>query len=119
VAQPRAARQRVALTELTEIVATPTLDRAVVQERAGMAGAGGDGDGPRRRAQVDRQERVAHTGIVRRARTAVRDAALTELTLEAVAPTLHRAVVEQRAAVPLTRGDRDRRAPCAEVDRRQ
>ena len=93
-----------AVAELTVDALSPALDGVVVEEGAGVASAGGDGECGAACAEVDRGEVVAHfRRSVADVSTAV---AVAELTRVTVPPALDGCVVEDGAGVAESRRER-------------
>ncbi len=113
LAGPVAVRGGVALAELARRRVAPALELAVVERGAGVVPARRDAGGGASAAEVDGGEVVAHLA----GRAADDDGlADAELALQAVAPALDRAVVEEGTSMEVGGGDRGRGPAGAEVD---
>src|SRR5215217_4101519 len=106
----------VAEPERAILVDAPALDGVVIEERARGVLTGGECLRGPPRAQVHRRQCVAQLA---RAISAVLPISEPELGPVVAAPALDGAVIQQRARVNSTRGERLRRPPRAEVHQRQ
>ena len=103
----------VSLAELAELVVSPALHAAIVEQGAGVERSSGHGQGGAAGAEVDRWEIVPHLA---RFVPYVLLAALAQATHFAASPALQGAVVEHGACSSFLAVDEHRGAAGAEVD---